>query len=381
MIPGIFVISYALSSMWHSWLITPDKLTGEWPAKAIAIGRPNSRFSDPVYWLSYSPDGTKLGARFQTNLGKDPDNFTIDNRLKIWNLSSGKVLAEEKIPFQSGVFGYSGVPPTCTFARTGDAVLTAAPVVERIHIHPNTERSIFFDIARPSYLKPMEFRPAYGIWRLEKDDSIVVIEWLREESKIVFHRFANGKKEQWDVDLHRSGVGPNTISLSSDGKHVAVSFETYRESGLRGEHCLEIWNVGKEKNAIRLTGHEGPTSIVQFSPDGTKLATGSMDGTVKIWETSTGKELGSFVLQARTISSLSFTPSGSRLACASMQTGNRPNLHIIDIEKLAITHRHQSDRSHFQITFDPSGKQLATIGQDDVIRIWDVSKFAPYKTK
>jgi len=39
-----------------------------------------------------------------------------------------------------------------------------------------------------------------------------------------------------------------------------------------------------------LTGHEDEVNSVDYSPDGQYLASGSLDGTVRIWDTRTGEE-------------------------------------------------------------------------------------------
>ena len=44
-----------------------------------------------------------------------------------------------------------------------------------------------------------------------------------------------------------------------------------------------------------LTGHRRSVSAVDFSPDGNRIASGSSDGLVKIWDTKTGAEVRSFV--------------------------------------------------------------------------------------
>ena len=66
-----------------------------------------------------------------------------------------------------------------------------------------------------------------------------------------------------------------------------------------------------------LKGHESAVRSVAFSPDGTRLATGSYDSTARLWDASTGKELA--VLKGHEFrgTSVAFSPDGTRLATGS----------------------------------------------------------------
>ena len=71
------------------------------------------------------------------------------------------------------------------------------------------------------------------------------------------------------------GIAP---AFSPDG-HVLLTVS---------KKTVKLWN-STGKLQLTLTGHEGDITAATFSPDGTQLATGSEDGTVKIWNTSTGQ--------------------------------------------------------------------------------------------
>ena len=43
-----------------------------------------------------------------------------------------------------------------------------------------------------------------------------------------------------------------------------------------------------------MTGHSGVVFSVSFSPDGTRVVSGSEDGLVKVWEVDFGTEVSSF---------------------------------------------------------------------------------------
>jgi len=90
--------------------------------------------------------------------------------------------------------------------------------------------------------------------------------------RIVVAELQNGKIVQ-DIDMKNESV--NQLTFSPDGKTLVTA--TIR---------AQLWDVASGKPRRVLDGHSGVILAVAFNRDGTRLATGSADGTVLIWDTS-----------------------------------------------------------------------------------------------
>jgi WD40 repeat protein/basic membrane lipoprotein Med (substrate-binding protein (PBP1-ABC) superfamily)/DNA-binding SARP family transcriptional activator len=116
-----------------------------------------------------------------------------------------------------------------------------------------------------------------------------------------------------------------------------------------------------------LRGHTRRVSNLAFSPDGTRLATASQDGTVQVWNTSTGENLHVFSVEGG-FSDVAFSPDGTRLITA----GDDGRLIVWDRttgEQLLAVHA-----ARFRVlscAFSPDGTRILSGGVDPTARLWD----------
>jgi len=103
-----------------------------------------------------------------------------------------------------------------------------------------------------------------------------------------------------------------SVQFSPSGDTVAASYVTSVHYGV--VQIIDVATAEVKRPALT-TRHSSLVRSVSWSPDGTKLASGSKDKTLRTWEVATGKELSQLNVEGQG-SSVDWSPCGSKMAAA-----------------------------------------------------------------
>jgi WD40 repeat protein len=119
------------------------------------------------------------------------------------------------------------------------------------------------------------------------------------------------------------------------------------------------------------TGHDGAVSCVALSPDGRRAISGGDDGTLRLWDLTSGKEVRRFEGHREAVSAVAFSADG-RLAASG---GRDRTVRVWEVDGGRERARLEGHLGKVLcVTFSPRGDWLLSGGDDTTLRLWDVEK-------
>ena len=153
------------------------------------------------------------------------------------------------------------------------------------------------------------------------------------------------------------------LAFSPDGKELAIANPT---------GILVVDTITSQQIVFLAMNNVAMAGVsIAFSPDGTKLAAGSDDRTIHLWDTVFWNPLTSLTGHEGTVFSIAFSHDGKTLASTSQNGTVR--LWDIGTSKELGTSLTGHRKRVFSVAFSSDDKMLASGGEDGSIMLWDVN--------
>ncbi|MFL6468854.1 MAG: protein kinase domain-containing protein, partial [Pyrinomonadaceae bacterium] len=320
---------------------------------------------DGIYDVTFSPDRKTIATS------------SHDKTIKIWNLEKGYLLHTLK--------GHIDAVQALTFSPDGHKVASGGadnlvklwnvPMNEPRGVlrgHTKKVRAVSFSKDNKRLISTDEANES-RLWSVLDESEEQV---LRNAGSPAFSpdgktlAAIEGKKLRfWDlvtgsirqtVDLPQTG---EIASYSPSGNVVATNH-------LFEDGIVRIWETSTGKEICSLTAPGGAWWI-SFSEDGKRVVTSSIDeNSIWEWDTRTCGELSTFVGSANAAYITSYAPNGKIRALELIN--NLRSLKMIDIkDRSEIASFEGHDLELTDAKFSPNANRLATSSKDGTIKLWD----------
>ncbi len=166
-----------------------------------------------------------------------------------------------------------------------------------------------------------------------------------------------------------------TTLLTYRGHTSAVTTLAWSPNGGRlasgsWDCTVQVWDAATGKRLLRYQGHSTGVTAVAWSPDRKTLASGSEDGLVQVWDAASGQTLLAYRGHNQAISALAWSLDGSYLASASTDL----TVHIWKPTSQAKPFIYKGHRAIVEvILWSPDRKRISTVGRDQSVQRWDTA--------
>ncbi len=163
----------------------------------------------------------------------------------------------------------------------------------------------------------------------------------------------------------RGDVAGHTNRVTS----LAFQPNSYRLASGSWDNTVRIWDVSKTnpRHLRTLRGHTNGVVSVAWSPDGRTLASASLDGTVRLWNPNNGINFAVLRGHTANVYCVAWHPDGRILASGS----NDHTIRLWDPDTHGtrrVLRKHTGDV--YTLAFHPNGQTLASASSDSTIRLW-----------
>ncbi len=287
-----------------------------------------SHTADTIKEIAFSPDSKQIAARSQSSI-------------KLWDIITGELVRSITLQTTDSA-SWNGL----AFSPDGRQVATKARGKVKILNFLDGNEIHELDGNR---IASFAFSPEGKRLAIGSEDSTVSVWDIESQSET--------------VTLRGHGGSVTNVAFSSDGRRLVSLFSDEGE--------IKSWDSILSHESYVFPGHTREVYSLKFSDDGRFLASGSWDGTVKIWDTETKHLLKKSRIFPPNTRDVSFNKDGTLIATV----GDGGFVRFWDVTTNTVSSLETSPKVDFRrVVFSPDGRRFAAVTTEELdhhICIWN----------
>ena len=161
------------------------------------------------------------------------------------------------------------------------------------------------------------------------------------------------------------GVAAHSVAFRSDGKQLAIA---------SWDGTVRVYDASTLKEVRVLHGHRRNVYRVAYSHDCERLVTCGWDDTVRLWDSATGNRVDFLGRHDAFVRAVAFNPDGQRIASGGQDNTVR-FWEAATSREIGTLGRHSRPVS--DVAFSPDGQQIASASGDGTVKIWETTAAEP----
>jgi eukaryotic-like serine/threonine-protein kinase len=279
----------------------------------------------------------------------------VDGRLLLWNPQSGTLVRTlaEGLDAGPGKGVEKDVRGVRAVAPSSDGKLAASVTLDEIQIWNVEDGKLLHTLKKAAC-------DCFGVA-------------LSSDGKLLAALVPTAAVQVWDtttgaehcrVEFGWLAGNISALAISPDCATIAVAVGLPVGAGM--VRFIDV-RAGQEISSKRLSGHRAAIVSLAYAPDGKRLATGSIDQTINIWDLDTKTVESSLVGHQGFVTAVKFSADGNQ--CVSAGADHTVRVWDIATQRLLSTMRGHTDLVTGLLVDQADGKIITSSG-DGTIRVW-----------